>query len=57
MDTGQREYYSSMWDYIIHITEILFLIQVTVLKRVGKKNLHTVWIGNQNRRALDQHSL
>jgi len=37
MDTGQREFYSSMWDYVIHITEVLFLIQVKILEYVGKK--------------------
>jgi len=36
MDTGQREFYGSMWDYIIHITKILFLIHVKILKCVGK---------------------
>jgi hypothetical protein len=37
MDTGRREFYISVWDYVIHITEVLFLIQVKILEYVDKK--------------------
>jgi hypothetical protein len=42
----RQEFYSSMWDYVVHITEVLFFIQVKIPKCVGKK-ICIDWNGNQ----------